>query len=99
MLRHVTPVRIHVSDSCHLDDGMLRFSETSVSIRAIRRNIPEDGIIYFLNKWKKYYSLLLKVHNGSDLRQVEMRTPEPLIPGASHFEIEVAIANLKSIYL
>jgi hypothetical protein len=48
-----------------------------------------------LNRWKNYFSLLLNVHNVSDIRQIEMHTAEPLVPGPSRLEVEIAIAKLK----
>jgi hypothetical protein len=48
-----------------------------------------------LNRWKSYFSQLLNVHNVSDVRQIEMYTAEPLGPGSSHLEVEIAIAKLK----
>jgi hypothetical protein len=35
------------------------------------------------------------VHNFSDVRQVEVHTAEPLVPGLSRLEVEIAIAELK----
>jgi hypothetical protein len=35
------------------------------------------------------------VHNVSDVRQTEVHTAEPLVPGSSHPEVEIAIAKLK----
>jgi hypothetical protein len=37
----------------------------------------------------------LNVHKFSDFRQIEIHTAEPLVPDSSHFEAEIAIANLK----
>jgi hypothetical protein len=37
----------------------------------------------------------LYAHNVSDVRQIEIRTAEQLIPGPSHTEVEIAIAKLK----
>jgi hypothetical protein len=34
-------------------------------------------------------------HNVSDVRQIEVHTTEPLVPGSSRLEVEIAIANLK----
>jgi hypothetical protein len=48
-----------------------------------------------LNRWKNYFSQLLNVHNVSDVRQIEVRTAEPLVPGPSRLEVEIAIAKLK----
>jgi hypothetical protein len=48
-----------------------------------------------LNMWKKYFSQLLNVHNVSDVRQIGIHTAEPLVPGPSRLEAEIAIAKLK----
>jgi hypothetical protein len=48
-----------------------------------------------LNKLKNYISQLLNVHNVSDVRQTEAHMAEPLIPGPSRPEVEIAIAKLK----
>jgi hypothetical protein len=38
------------------------------------------------------------VNNGSDVRQIEVHAAEALVPGPSPLEIEIAIADFKSIY-
>jgi hypothetical protein len=48
-----------------------------------------------LNRWKSYFSQLLNVHNASDVRQIEVHTVEPLVPGSSRLEDEIPIAKLK----
>jgi hypothetical protein len=48
-----------------------------------------------LNRWKNYFSQLLNVHNVSDVRQIEVHMAEPLVPGPSRVEAEIAIAKLK----
>jgi hypothetical protein len=48
-----------------------------------------------VNRWKSYFSQLLNVHNVNDIRQIEIHTAEPLVPGPSHHEVEIAIAMLK----
>jgi hypothetical protein len=48
-----------------------------------------------LNRRKKYFSQLLNVLNVSEVRQLEVLTAEPLVPGPSHLEVETAIAKLK----
>jgi hypothetical protein len=45
-----------------------------------------------LNRWKNYYSQLLNV---GDVRQIEVHMAEPLVPGPSCLEVEIAIAKLK----
>jgi hypothetical protein len=37
----------------------------------------------------------LNVHNVSDVRQIEIHTVEPLVPGPSCLEVEIAFAKLK----
>jgi hypothetical protein len=34
------------------------------------------------------------MHNVSDVRQIGLHTAEPLVPGPSHLDIEIAIAKL-----
>jgi hypothetical protein len=48
-----------------------------------------------LKKWKNCFSQLLNMHNVSDVRQIEVHMAEPLVPGPSHLEVEIAIAKLK----
>jgi hypothetical protein len=48
-----------------------------------------------LNRWKSYVSQFLNVHNVSDVRQIEIHTSEPLVPGPSLLDIETAIPKLK----
>jgi hypothetical protein len=45
-----------------------------------------------LNRWKSNFSQLLNVH---DVRQIEIHTAEPLVPGPSHLEVEISFAKLK----
>jgi hypothetical protein len=40
------------------------------------------------------FSLVL-VHNVSEVRQIEVKTGEPLVPGPSHLDVENAIVKLK----
>jgi hypothetical protein len=47
-----------------------------------------------LNWWKNCFSKLLNVHNVSDVRRIEVHTAEPLVPGPSRLEIEIAITEL-----
>jgi hypothetical protein len=49
-----------------------------------------------LNRWKNNISQLLNVHNVSDVRQIEVHMAEPLVPGPSHLEVEIAVAKYKS---
>jgi hypothetical protein len=48
-----------------------------------------------LNRWKNYVSQLLNVHKAIDGRQIEVHTAEPLVPGPTRLEVEIAVAKLK----
>jgi hypothetical protein len=37
----------------------------------------------------------LNVHDVSDVRQIEIHTAEPQVPGPSYLEVEISIAKLK----
>jgi hypothetical protein len=45
--------------------------------------------------WKSYVPQLLNVHNVSDVRQIEVYTAEPLVPGPSLLKVEITTAKLK----
>jgi hypothetical protein len=38
---------------------------------------------------------VINVHHVSDVRQIEIYTAEPLVPGTSRLEVEISIAKLK----
>jgi hypothetical protein len=48
-----------------------------------------------LNTWKNFFSQLFNVHNVSDIRQIEVHAAEPLVPGHSCLELDIAFAKLK----
>jgi hypothetical protein len=52
-----------------------------------------------LNRWKTYFSQVFNEHNVSDVRQIEVQRAEPLVPGPSRLEVEIAIAKLKKYKL
>jgi hypothetical protein len=41
-----------------------------------------------LIRWKNYFSQLLNVHNGSDVRQIKVHTAEPLVSAPNCLEVE-----------
>jgi hypothetical protein len=45
--------------------------------------------------WKNCFYQLLNVLNVSDVRQIEVHTAEPLVPGSNCLEVEIAIAKIK----
>jgi hypothetical protein len=52
-----------------------------------------------LNRWNSYFLQLLNIHIISDVRQTEIPTAEPPVPGPSCLEADIAIAQLKTINL
>ena len=48
-----------------------------------------------LARWRNHSSQLLNVHGVNNVRQTETHTAEPLDPGPSAFEVELAIEKLK----
>jgi hypothetical protein len=48
-----------------------------------------------LNRWNNHFSQLLNIRKASDVRQIEIHTAKQLLPQASTFETEIAIAKLK----
>jgi hypothetical protein len=46
--------------------------------------------------WRNYFSQLLNVPGVDEVRQAEINIAEPLVPEPSAFEVELAIAKLKS---
>jgi hypothetical protein len=41
----------------------------------------------------------MNIRNVSDVRQIEIYTSEPLVPGPGHLEIEISTAKLKKCNL
>jgi hypothetical protein len=67
-----------------------------------RNNLVKDGngdlladYRKILNRRKNCFPQLLNMHNINDVRQIEVHTDEPLVPGPSRLEVEIAIAKLK----
>jgi hypothetical protein len=48
-----------------------------------------------LNSWKNYACQLFNVHDISDVRQTEMHTAEPVVPGPNSFKAEITIVKLQ----
>jgi hypothetical protein len=49
-----------------------------------------------LNRWKNFFNHVLNVHGVHDVRQIDIRTAEPLVPETSLVEVEIAVGKLKS---
>jgi len=47
-------------------------------------------------RWRNYFSQPFNVHGVKDVGQAEIHTAEPLVPGPSASEVELAIDKLKS---
>ena len=53
------------------------------------------GSDIILARWKNDFSQLFNIPRVNDVRQTEIHTAEPLVPGSSAFEVEMAIEKLK----
>jgi hypothetical protein len=53
-----------------------------------------DSVNIF-NRCKNCFSQILNVQKVSDVGQIEVHMNEPLVPGSSRFDVEIAIAKLK----
>jgi hypothetical protein len=51
-----------------------------------------------LNRWKNHFSQLLNVRSVNDVMQIEVHTAEPLVPGPTLLEVQIATAKLKGIH-
>ena len=68
-----------------------------------RTNIVKDekGDLFadshsILSRWRNYFSQLLNVQHGvSNVRQAEIHTVEPLVPGPGAFEFEMTTDKIK----
>jgi len=49
-----------------------------------------------LARWRNYFSQLLniRVHGVNDVRQTEIHTAEPLVPGPSASDVDMAIEKI-----
>jgi hypothetical protein len=56
-------------------------------------DLPADSH-NILNRWKNYFFQLMNEH-VSDVMQIEKQMTEPLVPGPSRLEVEIAIAKLE----
>jgi hypothetical protein len=52
---------------------------------------------HILNRLKNYFSYLLKVHNVSDIGQIEIHSAELLVPGPSHLGLKLLLRSCKSV--
>jgi hypothetical protein len=49
-----------------------------------------------LNNWKNFFNRVLNMHAVHGVRQMDVHTTKPLVPGPSLVEVEFAIGKLKS---
>jgi hypothetical protein len=47
-----------------------------------------------LTRWRNHFLQLLNVREVNDVRQTELHTAEPLVPGPSAFDVKMAIGKL-----
>jgi hypothetical protein len=90
-----TNSRTRISETCREIDKVVGGFQA-------RNNLEKDENVdlladsdNILKRWNYYFSQLLNVNNVSDVRQIEVHTAEPLVPGPIRIEVKIAIANLK----
>jgi hypothetical protein len=76
--------------------GINEFKRAYQSINNIAKG--ENGDVLadshnILKRWKNFFSQLLNVHNVSDVSQIEVHMAEPLVPGPSCLDVEIAMAK------
>jgi hypothetical protein len=82
-------VRTEIPDTCTEGQTNLR-RVTSLQLENADLLADSHSI---LNGWKNY---LLNVHEVNSVRQTEIHKAEPLVPGPSSFEAEIAIEKFKT---
>jgi hypothetical protein len=45
--------------------------------------------------WKNYFTQSLNVRNANDVKEVEVHTTQPLVPGPHWLEVATAVAKFK----
>jgi hypothetical protein len=56
------------------------YQPRSIFVKDVHDDLLADSNT-ILNRWKSYFSQLLNVHDVSDVRQIEMHTADPPVPG------------------
>jgi hypothetical protein len=83
----------NIRDLCRgKNDFMRGYQPRNTLLKDENGDLLEDSC-NILNAWKNYFSQLLNVRNVSNDRQIEVHMAEPLVPGPSRLEVEIAIAN------
>jgi hypothetical protein len=50
-----------------------------------------------LNRWKDFFNQVLNIHGVYDVRQMDIHTTEPLVPGPSLVDLKLLLESLKDI--
>jgi hypothetical protein len=48
-----------------------------------------------LARWRNHFSHVLNIYGVNGVRQTELHTTEPIVPGPHAFDVELANENLK----
>jgi hypothetical protein len=79
---------LHFIRSVGLTKGLLEGKHNRSEMVAVLG--PYEALPYYIHTY------ILNVHSVSDVREIEIHTAEPLVPDPSPFEVEIAIAKLKT---
>jgi hypothetical protein len=64
-----------------------------VNLHSIRYLLTDPQSV--LNRLKNFFNQVLNVHGIHDVRRMDIRTSEPLVPEPSLVEVEIAVGKLK----
>jgi hypothetical protein len=85
----------NVRDSCRgIKEFKMGYQPRSNVIKDENGDLLADSQT-IVNRRKSYFYQLLNVLNISDVRQIEIHTAEPTVPGPCHLEFEIPFAKLK----
>ena len=79
-------VRIRIAENCIDESATLRRPTILDLIAGFNSNLA---------RWNNYFSRLLNVHRGNDVRQTEIHTAEPTVPEPSAVEVEMTVEKRK----
>jgi len=86
---------VHAPSEEKSDDTMMAYQPRTNIVKDEKGDVVTDSH-NILARWRNYFSQLLNVHGVNDVTKTELHTAEPVMPGPSAFEVELAIEKLKS---
>jgi hypothetical protein len=78
-----------------INDFKMGYQPTTLIVKDEKGDLIADSHS-IMARWRNYFSQILNVHGGIEVRQAEIHTAEPFVPEPSALEDELAIEKLKS---